>query len=288
MSSGRLFRQAVSAHAPLAILGVIDAYAALLAKAAGAKAIYLSGAGVANASFGLPDLAMTTLTELVDAAARITNVSALPLLVDMDSGFGSVLTISRSIKLLEKTGVAAVHIEDQVFEKRCGHRDGKAIIASHLMQDRLKAAVDARNNQEFVIMARTDALAIESTDATLERILAYIEAGADMVFIEAITDLSILSTLSKFVKVPILVNSTEFGKTPLHSQKVWGSHGAQMVLYPLTAFRAMSKTCLDVYQTILATGSQETLLNQLQTRASLYDILHYQDYENRLSGDNHE
>lgn len=283
MSQGALFRRIIQENNPLPILGVINAYAALLAGEAGAKVIYLSGAGVANTCFGLPDLAITTLTDLCQEASKITSASSLPLLVDIDTGFGSVLNIRRTIQLLESIGVAAVHIEDQVFEKRCGHLDGKQLVSPQIMQSRIKAAVDARIDENFVIMARTDALAIESKQATLDRILNYIEAGADMIFLEAVRDLKTLVEMRQFISVPILINSTEFGKTPIYSQSQWAQHGADMVLYPLSAFRVMSKACLEAYQTILQTGTQETLLDKMQTRQSLYEVLHYKDYQQLLA-----
>lgn len=287
MNAGSKFRMALTRHPLLPILGVIHAYAAKLAEHAGASCLYLSGAGVANANFGLPDLALTGLAEVVDAARKITEVSALPLLVDVDTGFGSVLNVRRSIKLMEGAGVAGVHLEDQVFEKRCGHRDGKTLVSKVEMGERLKAAVDARSHQDFVIMARTDALALESHEQVLDRVAYYLECGADMLFLEAVPSLEVFAKLAPQIAVPILVNATEFGKTPIYSQVEWQAHGAKMVLYPLSAFRAMSKAALDVYQGILHQGSQAHLLNQMQTRQQLYEILNYDYYEQLLEGETH-
>lgn len=291
MNSGKQFRQAVLENHPLAVLGVIDAYAAKLAQFAGAQAIYLSGAGVANAHFGLPDLAMTTMTEVVDAAQRITGACSLPLLVDIDTGFGSVLNIARTIQQMERAGVAAVQIEDQGFSKRCGHRDGKQIISCQAMQERIRAAVDARQSLDFVIMARTDALYSESVEQVLERISHYVEQGADMIFLEAIEDVNDLRFIASKVTVPILVNSTEFGKTPIQSQQYWYEHGAQLVLYPLSAFRAASQASLNVFKTILQEGSQASLIPQMQNRQELYQVLDYLQYEEQLNqsqGDSYE
>jgi methylisocitrate lyase len=291
MYPGRLFRDNLTKTSILPILGVIQAYAAMLAKRAGASAIYLSGAGVANACYGLPDLAMTSMDEVTEEARRITDACDLPLLVDIDTGFGSLLNVARTIKMMEKAGVAAVHIEDQAFEKRCGHRDGKQLVSSFEMGQRIAAAVDARMDSDFVIMARTDALANESRQQVLERINCYIEKGADMIFLEAIQDVSDLSFVAQHIDVPILVNSTEFGKTAIHPQHFWQQHGARMVLYPLTAFRAMSKAALEVYQTVLKTGTQQDLIPQLQTRQELYEMLNYEEFEHKLkplTGDAHD
>jgi len=290
LSAGANFRKLVTSSQALPILGVINAYAAILAERAGAQSIYLSGAGVANSVYGLPDLALTSLDEVVSEANKITQISNLPLLVDIDTGFGSVLNVARTIRLMEKAGVAAVHIEDQLFEKRCGHRNGKQLVSAQVMGDRIKAAVDARSDTQFVIMARTDALANESQKAVLDRISYYISLGADMIFLEAIRDISDLEFIAKQIQVPILVNSTEFGKTPIQTQEYWFKHGAKMVLYPLTAFRAMSKAAFKVYETILKTGTQETLISELQTRKELYDVLNYDYFEEKLfagEGDEH-
>jgi methylisocitrate lyase len=289
LSAGANFKQLIQTSPPLPILGVINAYAALLAERAGAKAIYLSGAGVANSVYGLPDLALTSLDEVASEANKITQVSNLPLLVDIDTGFGSVLNVARTIRLMEKAGVAAVHIEDQRFEKRCGHRNGKELVSAKVMGDRIKAAVDARIDNQFVIMARTDALANESLSKVLDRVAYYISVGADMIFLEAIRDVKDLDYIAKHISIPILVNSTEFGKTAIQSQHYWFSHGAAMVLYPLTAFRAMSKAALKAYETILQSGTQEGLIPELQTRKELYDILNYEYFEDKLfAGEGHE
>ena len=282
MSQGHLFRLAVQTYRPLPILGVIDAYTAKLAAYAGGHAIYLSGAGVANSLYALPDLALTSLAEVKACAERICIASNLPLLVDIDTGFGSILTIARSIVELERIGVAAVQIEDQPFVKRCGHRDGKSLVTPAAMVDRIKAAVDARIDESFVIMARTDALAVEEMSMVTERLNDYVAAGADMIFLEAITDLKQLEALVLAMPCPILVNSTEFGKTPIYTQEMWAQHGAAMVLYPLSAFRCMAKAAVEAYQTILHSGSQETLLTSMQTRQELYDILNYEAYESRI------
>lgn len=283
MSQGHLFRLAVQKYRPLPILGVLDAYTAKLADYAGANAIYLSGAGVANSLYALPDLALTSFAEVKACAERICLASNLPLLVDIDTGFGSILTIARTIVELERIGVAAVQIEDQPFVKRCGHRDGKSLISTAAMVDRIKAAVDARIDPEFVIMARTDALAVEDISTTIVRIANYVEAGADMIFLEAITDFSQLETIALAIPRPILVNSTEFGKTPIYAQEIWAEHGAAMVLYPLSAFRCMAQAAFETYQTILQSGSQETLLTKMQTRQKLYDILNYEAYESLIT-----
>ena len=288
MNLGKIFRHAVMEFKPLPVLGVIDAYAAKLAQKAGARAIYLSGAGVANAHFGLPDLAMTTMTEVVNAAQKITQACHLPLLVDIDTGFGSILNIERTIMMMEAVGVAAVQIEDQLFAKRCGHRDGKQIVSKTQMGERIAAAAQVRKSRDFVIMARTDALSLESRETVLERIGFYLEQGADMIFLEAIEDVMDLKFIAENTSVPILVNSTEFGKTPIQTQSYWHEHGADLVLYPLSAFRAAAKATLNVYETILQQGTQVSLLPQMQTRQELYDVLdyfHYEEQLNQSSGD---
>jgi methylisocitrate lyase len=282
VNAGARFRQQLNPSSILPILGVINAYAALLAQKAGATCLYLSGAGVANACYGLPDLALTSCDEVVQEARKITDICELPLLVDIDTGFGSVLNIQRTIKMMEKAGVAAVHIEDQVFEKRCGHLDGKQLVSPKLMGDRIKAAVDARTHADFLIMARTDALANESLEDVLERIQYYRAMGADLIFLEAIKEPEHLKFIAQQIETPILVNSTEFGKTAIQTQAYWHRFGAQMILYPLTAFRAMSKVALEVYQTILQEGTQAQLISQCQTRQELYDILDYHHYEQLL------
>lgn len=281
-SKGKLFRTYVREQAPLPILGTINAYSAMLAQEAGVQAIYLSGAGVANASYGLPDLGMTGLAEVMEDVRRITQACTLPMLVDIDTGWGHVFNIARAIKLMESAGVAAIHIEDQVVDKRCGHRPNKAIVSQQEMCDRIKAAVDARIDDEFVIMARTDAYAQEGSDAALERAQYYIESGADMIFPEALSTLDEYLLFSNHLKVPILANITEFGKTPLLTRQELSQVGVGMVLYPLSAFRAMSYAASMVYRTILEQGTQKNLLDKMQTRESLYDVLKYHKFEEKL------
>jgi methylisocitrate lyase len=279
---GKLFRKAVSENHPLQVLGTINAYSAMLAKAAGCKAIYLSGAGVANASYGIPDLGMTGLEEVLEDARRITAACPLPLLVDIDTGWGHAFNIARAIKLMERAGVAAVHIEDQVNAKRCGHRPNKAIVSLKEMGDRIKAAVDARVDPDFVIMARTDAYSVEGMNAAIDRALMCVEFGADMVFPEAMTTLAEYQQLTQRVQVPILANITEFGKTPLFTQDQLRQAGISLILYPLSAFRAMSQAALTVYKTIIQQGTQEPVLNTMQSRNELYDLLGYHQYEQKL------
>ena len=282
MSQGKKFRELAASSKPLQIVGAINAYSALMAERAGHKALYVSGAGVANASHGLPDLAVTTLNDVLEDARRITARSALPLLVDIDTGWGGAFNIARTIKEMESADVAAVHIEDQIGQKRCGHRPNKEIVSTQEMQDRIKAAVDARSDQNFVIMARTDALANEGLDAALARAVAYVEAGADMIFAEAMTELSHYTKFKNAVKVPLLANATEFGKTPLYTREELGSAGVDMILYPLSAFRAMSKAALEVYGAIAKDGHQKNVVGQMQTRDELYDVLGYHAYEQKL------
>lgn len=282
MTQGVLFRQAVADHAPLQIPGTINAYCALLAERAGFKALYLSGAGVANASFGLPDLGMTSLNDVLEDARRVTAASRLPLLVDADSGFGAAFNIARTTKEMIRAGVAAMHIEDQEQAKRCGHRPNKAIVSSAEMCDRIKAAVDARDDDGFVIMARTDAVAREGVDSAIERSLAYVDAGADMIFAEALSSLEDYRSFCVALDVPVLANMTEFGMTPAFTLDQFAQTGVSMVLYPLSAFRAMSKAALAVYETILKAGTQKSLLDSMQTREELYDVLDYHAYESRL------
>ena len=282
MSAGKKFRDAVKATTPLQIVGAINAYCALLAERAGHKALYLSGAGVANASHGLPDLAVTTLNDVLEDARRITARCSLPLLVDIDTGWGGAFNIARTVREMEAAGVAAVHIEDQVGQKRCGHRPNKEIVSTQEMQDRIKAAVDARTDRDFVIMARTDALANEGLDAAIARAVAYVQAGADMIFAEAMTELSHYTKFKQAVKVPLLANATEFGKTPLYSREEMGNAGVDMVLYPLSAFRAMSKAALEVYGAIAKDGHQKNVVSAMQTREELYDVLGYHAYEQKL------
>ncbi|MDP1603241.1 MAG: methylisocitrate lyase [Legionella sp.] len=281
-SMGKIFRTLVNNNPPLQVVGTINAYSALLAERAGCKAIYLSGAGVANASHGLPDLGMTMLNDVLDDARRITSACSLPLLVDIDTGWGHAFNIARAVKLLERASVAAIHIEDQVLAKRCGHRPNKAIVSMHEMGDRVKAAVDARTDEDFVIMARTDAYAVEGMNAAIERAEFCVEAGADMIFAEAITSLAEYQKFTKSIEVPVLANITEFGKTPLFTRDELADAGVKLILYPLSAFRAMAKAALDVYQAIHDEGTQEKLLPTMQTRNDLYDVLGYLNYEKKL------
>lgn len=282
MSNGKLFRTLINQHSPLQVVGTINAYCAMLAERAGCSAIYLSGAGVANASYGLPDLGMTSLPDVLEDARRIVQASNLPLLVDIDTGWGHAFNIGRTIKLMEDAGVAAVHLEDQVTEKRCGHRPKKAIVSLQEMGDRIKAAVDARTNDDFVIMARTDAYAVEGMDSVIERAQYCVELGADMVFPEAMTTLDEYQEFCRQISVPVLANITEFGRTPLFNCEELKKAGVKLVLYPLSAFRAMAKAAFDVYQTINKKGSQKDMLNAMQTREELYDVLGYHDYEKKL------
>ncbi|MFC3907513.1 methylisocitrate lyase [Legionella dresdenensis] len=281
-SMGKRFRALVKQQAPLQVTGTINAYCAMLAERAGCQAIYLSGAGVANASYGLPDLGMTSLADVLEDARRITQSSDLPLLVDVDTGWGHAFNIARTVQMMEKAGVAAIHIEDQVLAKRCGHRPNKAIVSRHEMGDRIKAAVDARTDPDFVIMARTDAYAVEGMDAAIERAKLCIELGADMIFPEAMTTLDEYREFSQKVNAPILANITEFGKTPLFTRDELAQAGVSIILYPLSAFRAMSQAALLVYEAIHNQGTQKALLDKMQTRNELYDILGYHQYEQKL------
>jgi len=282
MSAGARFHVALQAEKPLQIAGTINAYTALLAERAGFKAIYLSGAGVANASFGLPDLAMTTLNDVCEDVRRICSASDLPLLVDIDTGWGSAFMIGRTIREMTWAGAAAVQMEDQVAAKRCGHRPGKALVPAEEMCDRLKAAVDGRIDDSLVIMARTDAHAVEGQQAAVDRAAAYVEAGADMIFAEALTTLEEYQQFTDVIKVPVLANLTEFGKTPLFTTHELASVNVAMALYPLSAFRAMSAAALSVYETVKKDGSQRACVDSMQTREELYDVLGYQDYEDKL------
>ena len=278
----RLFRSYTQLNEPLQIVGTINAYCALLAEKAGARAIYLSGGGVANASYGLPDLGITNLNDVLEDARRITDACTLPLLVDIDTGWGNAFSIARTIKSMEKAGVAAIHMEDQQSAKRCGHRPNKQLVSKEEMGNRLKAAVDARTNPDFVIMARTDAYAHEGLEATIERANYYVDAGADMIFAEAFTSLEEYTIISQAVPVPILANITEFGKTPLFTVEELQKTGVKLILYPLSAFRAMSYAALQVYQTICQTGTQKGVLATMQPRQELYETLHYFAYEKIL------
>ncbi len=282
MSAGARFRRAIEENTPLQIVGTINAYCAMLAEDAGHKAIYLSGGGVANASYGLPDLGITSLNDVIADVERISNASQLPLLVDIDTGWGGAFNIARTINAMEKAGAAAVHIEDQVSQKRCGHRPNKAIVSCSEMVDRIKAAVDARNDEEFFIMARTDALAVEGVQSAVERAIACVQAGADAIFPEAMLELDQYKVFVEAVKVPVLANITEFGATPLYNCSELRDAGVSMVLYPLSAFRAMSKAALDVYQTIAVNGDQKAVLGQMQSRSELYEVLGYNVYEEKL------
>ena len=282
ISSGQNFRNAVTNNKPLQLVGAINAYHALLAKHTGYQAIYLSGGGVAAGSLGIPDLGISTLEDVLTDVRRITDVCDLPLLVDIDTGFGGAFNIARTIKALIKFGAGACHIEDQVAAKRCGHRPNKALVSSSEMTDRIKAAVDAKTDSNFVLMARTDAIASEGVDAALARMTAYVESGADMIFAEAVTDLNTYKTIKQNIKVPVLANITEFGVTPLFSVDELNSVGIDIILYPLSAFRAMNSAALQVYQAIKNDGSQKNVLNLMQSRVDLYTYLDYYAYENKL------
>jgi methylisocitrate lyase len=281
-SAGARFRAALAQERPLQVVGTVNAYSALLAERAGFRAIYLSGAGVANASFGLPDLGITSLNDVCEDVRRIASASDLPLLVDADTGWGAAFNISRTIADLVRSGAAGCHLEDQVQAKRCGHRPGKALVTADEMVDRIRAAADGRSDGQFVIMARTDAHAVEGQQAAIERAQRYVEAGADMIFAEALTTLDEYRQFTSAVHVPVLANITEFGKTPLFTVAELASAGVQLVLYPLSAFRAMSKAAEAVYGTLRREGTQKGVLDLMQTRAELYDVLGYHDYERKL------
>ena len=283
MSAGTLFRQAVKDEKPIQIPVTINAYHALLARHAGYRAIYLSGGGVAAGSLGLPDLGISNLDDVLTDVRRITDVCDLPLLVDVDTGFGaSAFNVARTTRNLIKAGAAAMHIEDQVGAKRCGHRPNKEIVSRQEMVDRIKAAADARTDPGFVIMARTDALAVEGLDSAVDRAMACVEAGADMIFPEAITELEMYRRFADAVKVPILANITEFGQTPLFTVEELGGAGVAMALYPLSAFRAMNKAAQTVYQSLRQKGTQADVVATMQTRAELYDAIGYWEYERKL------
>jgi methylisocitrate lyase len=282
LSPGARFRKALKENNPLQVVGAINAYCAMLAEDSGHKAIYLSGGGVANASYGIPDLGITSLNDVIHDVERICNATDLPLLVDIDTGWGGAFNIARTIKSMERAGAAAVHIEDQVSQKRCGHRPNKAIVSQSEMADRVKAAVDARTDGDFVIMARTDALAVEGIDSAIERAVACVEAGADAIFPEAMLELGQYRQFADAVKVPVLANITEFGATPLFNCEELAENGVAMVLYPLSAFRAMSKAALDVYQTIAINGDQKACIDKMQSRTELYEVLGYHVYEEKL------
>lgn len=282
MTPGAKFRQALANNKPLQIVGTINAYSAMMAERIGHQAIYLSGGGVANASYGLPDLGMTSLENVIEDVRRITSASNLPLLVDIDTGWGGAFNIARTIQQMEKAGAAAVHLEDQVSQKRCGHRPNKEIVSTAEMVDRIKAAVDARTDKDFFIMARTDAFAREGLEAAIERAKAYAAAGADGIFAEAVKTEEHYRAFAAALDVPILANITEFGQTELWNKEQLGEWGAAMVLYPLSAFRAMNKAAETVYQSILAEGDQRKVVDIMQTRMELYDYLNYHSFEQKL------
>jgi methylisocitrate lyase len=282
LTPGQKLRDAVERNNPLQVVGAVNAYSAILAQKTGHKALYLSGGGVAACSLGIPDLGISTLADVAEDAKRITDASDLPLLVDIDTGWGGAFNIARCIREMVRSDVAGVHIEDQVMQKRCGHRPNKAIVSQIEMVDRVKAAVDARSDQSFVIMARTDALAVEGMESAIERTVACVEAGADMIFPEAMVELDQYQKFVDAVKVPVLANITEFGATPLFTTKQLESAGVKLALYPLSAFRAMSLAALNVYQSLLNDGTQSAQIDNMQTRMELYDYLDYHDYEQTL------
>lgn len=282
MRAGQKFRQALKANRPLQIVGTINAYTAIMAKQLGHQSIYLSGGGVANASYGLPDLGMTSLNDVLVDVQRITAACDLPLLVDIDTGWGGAFNIAKTVRDMQKAGAAAVHMEDQVAQKRCGHRPNKEIVSTEEMVDRIKAAVDARTDSDFFIMARTDAFAQEGLESAIERAKAYVAAGSDGIFAEAVQTQAHYRAFAEALDVPILANITEFGKTELWNKTELSDWGVDMVLYPLSAFRAMSKAAENVYKHILADGDQKAVVDSMQTRAELYDYLSYHDYEAKL------
>mgnify|MGYP005844391825 CR=1 FL=1 len=281
-SAGARFRRALEEENPLQVMGTINAYAAMMAERVGYRAIYLSGGGVANASYGLPDLGITSMNDVLEDVRRISAASSVPLLVDIDTGWGGAFNISRTIREMIRAGAGGAHLEDQVAQKRCGHRPGKAIVSTGEMCDRLKAAADAKDDPDFVLMARTDALAVEGFGAVVDRAGAFVEAGADAIFAEAMTDLDMYRKVVEAVDVPVLANITEFGQTPLYTSDELGSAGIRMVLYPLSAFRAMNQAALNVYQSIREQGHQKDVLDTMQTRMDLYDFLGYHEYEQKL------
>ena len=281
-SAGARFRQALREESPLQVMGTVNAYAAMMAKQVGYRAIYLSGAGVANYSYGLPDLGITSLEDVLIDVRRITAAVDTPLLVDIDTGWGGVFNIGRTIKEMIKAGAAAVHIEDQVALKRCGHRPNKEIVAIDEMVDRVKAAADAKTDSEFVVMARTDSLQKEGLNGVIERISAYVEAGADAIFAEAMTDITMYRKVCDAVNVPVLANITEFGDTPYYTTQELGEQGIAMVLYPLSATRAMQKAALAVFETVRKEGTQVNVLDLMQKRKELYEFLNYHSYEDKI------
>ena len=282
VSQGSVLRQAISNNSPLQIVGTINSYSSLLAEKSGHQAIYLSGGGVAASSLGVPDLGITTLQDVLIDVERITSTTDLPLLVDVDTGWGGAFNIARMVKSMISARAAGIHIEDQVEQKRCGHRPNKELVTPAEMVERIKAAVDAKTDQDFLVMARTDALANEGIESALERALLYQEAGADAIFPEAVTEIDQYKRFREAIKVPILANITEFGNTPLFSREELHEAGVDMVLYPLSAFRAMSKAAEEVYAEIINKGTQEALLDKMQTRDELYEVLDYHSYENKL------
>lgn len=281
-SAGQRFRQAIKEESPLQVVGTINAYSAKLAEATGYKALYISGGGVAASSCGIPDLGITSLEDVLIDLRRITDVTELPVLVDIDTGWGGAFNIARTVKAMIKGGAAAVHIEDQVAQKRCGHRPNKSIVSQSEMVDRVKAAADAKTDPNFVVMARTDALAVEGMQSAIDRACACVEAGADMIFPEAMTELSQYREFVEAVKVPVLANITEFGSTPLFTTEELGSAGVSMALYPLSAFRAQSRAALNVYQSLRDEGTQQKVIDIMQPRMELYDYLGYHEYEQKL------
>lgn len=282
MSAGLKFKQAIANNKPLQVVGTVNAYCAMMADKTGHQALYLSGAGVANASYGMPDLGMTSLDNVLEDIRRITSATDLPLLVDADTGWGGAFNIARTVKEMTKAGAAGFHIEDQVAQKRCGHRPNKEIVSKDEMVDRIKAAVDAKTDSDFYIMARTDAFQKEGLNAAIDRAAACVEAGADAIFAEAVHDLADYQAFAKALNVPILANITEFGQTPLYTTEQLSEVGVEIVLYPLSAFRAMNKAALNVYSSILSEGSQQSQVDNMQTRAELYEFLDYHSYENTL------
>jgi methylisocitrate lyase len=281
-SAGRRFRDALESERPLQIPGTINAYHAMMAEQVGYKAIYMSGAGVANASYGLPDLGMTSLNDVLEDARRVTAATDVPLLIDIDTGWGGAFNIARTVRSMIDAGVAAVHIEDQVGQKRCGHRPNKELVSKDEMVDRIKAAVDAKTDPDFVVMARTDALAVEGMEPMLERIKAYEAAGADAIFAEAMTELEMYRDVVSAVNIPVLANLTEFGMTPLYTTRELESVGIRMALYPLSAFRAANAAALNVFRAIREQGTQEAVIDTMQTRAELYEFLNYHSFEEKL------
>jgi methylisocitrate lyase len=281
-SAGDRLWKALDAERPLQVVGTVNAFSALLAERAGFRAIYLSGAGVANASFGFPDLGITSLNDVCEDVRRIAGATQIPLLVDADTGWGQAFMIARTVRDLTRAGAAGLHIEDQVQAKRCGHRPGKALVSSEEMCDRVKAAVDARPDDRFVIMARTDAHAVEGQQAAVDRAMAYVEAGADMIFAEALQSLEEYREFTTAVGVPVLANITEFGKTPLFTTEELREAGVRLALYPLSAFRAMSRAAIEVYGALRRDGTQKAVVDGMQTRTELYDVLGYHEYERKL------